>query len=150
MSQIKTPARVETGVVKIRRGSGRVVRSSGFEGVVGFAVVCEVAHAVHGVFEEGRDGEDREANGRAGEGAGDGEDKTGGLTEEGQDADGFGVHTPCPDVNGSREASRASSTRHAALSLRGPWSCAPAHSPGDLLAPPCLSSSIKPSLHSRF
>ena len=58
------------------------LRTLGFEGVVGFAVVGEVAHAVHGVFEEGRDGEDREANGRAGEGAGDGEDKTGGLTEE--------------------------------------------------------------------
>ena len=44
------------------------VRASGLEGVVGFAVVGEVAEAVHGVFEEGRDGEDREANGRAGKG----------------------------------------------------------------------------------
>ena len=74
-------------------GSGDDGWCSGLKGVVGFAVVGEVAHAVHGVFQEGRDGEDREANGRAGEGAGDGEDKTGGLTEEAKDADGFGVHT---------------------------------------------------------
>jgi hypothetical protein len=38
-------------------------RLSGFEGVVGFTVVGEVADAVHGVFEEGRDGEDREGAG---------------------------------------------------------------------------------------
>ena len=58
------------------------ILGSGLEGIVGFAVVGDVADAVHGVFEEGGNGEDREANGRAGKRAGDGEDKTGGLTEE--------------------------------------------------------------------
>ena len=74
-----------------------VARSSGPEGVVGFAVVGEVADAVHGVFEEGRDGEDREANGRAGEGADEEEREAGGFAEEAEDAEGFGGF---PSVNG--------------------------------------------------
>ena len=67
---------------------------SGLERVVGFAVVGEVADAVHGVFEEGRDGEDREANGRAGEGADEEEREAGGFAEEAEDAEGFGGHMP--------------------------------------------------------
>ena len=47
--------------------------ASGLEGVVGFAVVGEVAEVVHGIFEERGGGEDRQADGGAGEGAGDGE-----------------------------------------------------------------------------
>jgi hypothetical protein len=58
------------------------VRVSGLEGVVGFAVVGEVADAVYGVFEEGRDGEDREANGRAGKRADEEEREAGGFAEE--------------------------------------------------------------------
>ena len=54
-------------------------KRSGLEGVVGFAVVGEVADAVHGVFEEGRDGEDREANGRAGKRADEEEREAGGF-----------------------------------------------------------------------
>jgi hypothetical protein len=54
---------------------------SGLEGVVGFTVVGDVADAVHGVFEGGRDGEDREANGRAGEGADEEEREAGGCNE---------------------------------------------------------------------
>ena len=57
------------------------MRESGLEGVVGFAVAGEVADAVHSVFEEGRDGEDREANGCAGEGAGEEEREAGGCNE---------------------------------------------------------------------
>lgn len=65
---------------------------SGFEGVVGFTVVGEVAKAVHGVLKEGGGGEDGETNGGAGEGTGDGKGEAGGLADEGEDTDGFGFH----------------------------------------------------------
>jgi len=68
-----SPGTLPVGMKKPRRTgrpglveSGETVLGSGLEGVVGFAVVGDVAEAVHGVFQEGRDGEDREANGRAG------------------------------------------------------------------------------------
>ncbi len=67
--------------------------ASGFERVVGFAVVCEVAEVVHGVFEEGGGGENGQADGRAGEGAGDGEGEASGFAKEGEDAEEFGGHT---------------------------------------------------------
>ena len=38
---------------------------------------------IHGVFEEGGGGENRQADGRAGEGAGDGEGEASGFAEEG-------------------------------------------------------------------
>lgn len=66
---------------------------SSLEGVVGLAVVGEVAETIHGVFEEGSGGEDGEADGGAGEGTGDGKGEAGGLADEGEDADGFGFHT---------------------------------------------------------
>ena len=71
-------------------------KRSGLEGVVGFAVVGEIADAVHGVFQEGRDGEDREANGRAGKRADEEEREAGGFAEEAEDAEGFGGHMPVP------------------------------------------------------
>ena len=59
--------------------------------------------AVHGVFEEGRDGEDREANGRAGKRADEEEREAGGFAEEAEDAEGFGGHMrwqPCQRPRG--------------------------------------------------
>jgi len=50
-----------------------VADSSGFERVVGFAVVGEVTEVVHCIFEERGGGENRQADGCAGEGTGDGE-----------------------------------------------------------------------------
>ena len=76
-------------------------KGSGVEGVVRFAVVGEIADAVHGVFEEGRNGEDREANGRAGKGADEEEREAGGFAEEAEDAEGFGGHIrwqPCQQM----------------------------------------------------
>ncbi len=49
---------------------------------------------VHGVFEEGGGGEDRQADGRAGEGAGDGEGEASGFAKEGEDVEEFSGHTP--------------------------------------------------------
>jgi hypothetical protein len=49
---------------------------------------------VHGVFEKRGGGEDRQADGRAGEGAGDGEGEASGFAYEGEDAEEFGGHTP--------------------------------------------------------
>ena len=62
-------------------------------GSVGFAVVGEVADAVYGVFKEGCDGKDGEADGSAGKRTGEGQDKAGGFTHEGEDANGLGGHT---------------------------------------------------------
>ena len=93
----KAPAQVRPGLNE----ADETVRGSGLEGVVGFAVVGEIADAVHGVFEEGRDGEDREANGRAGEGADEEEREAGGFAEEAEDAEGFGGHMrwqPCQQM----------------------------------------------------
>ena len=67
---------------------------SGLERVVGFAVVGEVTEVVHGVFEERGGGENRQADGCAGEGAGDGEGEASGFAKEGEDAEEFGGHTP--------------------------------------------------------
>jgi len=77
----KKPRRTRRpGLVGGREDRG-LARSSDLEGIVGFTVVGEVADAVHGVFEEGRDGEDCEANGRAGEGADEEEREAGGFAE---------------------------------------------------------------------
>lgn len=98
-------------------------RLSGLERVVGFAVVGDVADAVHGVFEEGRDGEDREANGRAGKRADEEEREAGGFAEEAEDAEGFGGHMPLsrcqpfdrlragPSALGARSKALAAPTR---------------------------------------
>jgi hypothetical protein len=67
---------------------------SGFEGVVGFTVVGEVAEVVYGVFKERGGGEDRQADRGAGEGAGDGDGEASGFAKEGQDVEEFGGHTP--------------------------------------------------------
>ena len=60
---------------------------SGLEGIVGFAVVGEVADAVYGVFQKRSGGEDREANGRAGKRADEEEREAGGFAEEAEDAE---------------------------------------------------------------
>ena len=90
---------------------------SGLELVVGFAVVGEVADAVHGVFEEGRNGEDRAANGRTGEGPTRRSARPAALPRRLRMRRVLVGICAGSDVN-VREASRASSTRHAALSLR--------------------------------
>jgi len=67
---------------------------SGFEGVVGFAVVGEVAEVVYGVFEQRGGGEDRQADGGAGQGTSNGEGEASGFAKEGEDVEEFGGHTP--------------------------------------------------------
>ena len=66
---------------------------SGFERVVGFAIVYEVTEVVHGIFEQGGGGENRQADRSAGEGAGGGEGEASGFAKEGEDAEEFGGHT---------------------------------------------------------
>jgi hypothetical protein len=91
---------------------------SGLELVVGFAVVGEIADAVHGVFEEGRNGEDRAANGRTGEGPTRRSARPAALPRRLRMRRVLVGICPCRDVNGSLEGSKASSTCHTALSLR--------------------------------
>jgi len=92
--------------------------ASGLERAVRLPVVEDIAETVHGVFQDGGNGEDDQAGGRALEGAREREDEAGGLADERQDADGFGGHASWLDVNSTWAQSVDGGRRRAAHSRR--------------------------------